>query len=189
MKLTEDMHMNGPTQVLMDEHRIIEGALIILEGLCDRMEAGELVSPDHLEQIVDFIVSFADKYHHAKEEGILFPAMVSAGFPMKGGPIAVMLAEHELGRGYVRGMIAGVDEYRAGKGHQGFTENARNYIELLRAHITKEDSILYPMAEARLSDDEKDRLFEEFERVKRDQGEIEEEFKRNLEAIARAYDL
>ncbi len=181
--------MIKPTQVLVDEHRTIEGALIILEGLCDRMENGERIDPDHLEQMILFIREFADKFHHWKEEGMLFPAMGEVGFRKDAGPISVMLAEHELGRAYVRGMVAGISEYRENKGHQAFTENARNYIELLRSHILKEDSILYPLAESRLSDDQKRELAEGFEKVEKELGDRREELRKNLEAIIKTYNL
>jgi hemerythrin-like domain-containing protein len=34
-----------------------------------------------------FLKEFADKRHHGKEEGILFPALVEADIPEKGGHI------------------------------------------------------------------------------------------------------
>ncbi|MGD0266766.1 MAG: hemerythrin domain-containing protein, partial [Candidatus Methylomirabilota bacterium] len=38
--------------------------------------------------------------HHGKEENLLFKTMVDRGFPRQGGPIAVMLHEHETGRSF-----------------------------------------------------------------------------------------
>ena len=51
-----------------------------------------------LDDAMDFIKTFADSCHHAKEEDLLFPAMGEAGFPSRGGPVGVMLMEHEQGR-------------------------------------------------------------------------------------------
>ena len=48
-----------------------------------------------------------------------------------------------------------------------FIENSRNYLELLRQHIDKEDNILYKVAERHISKRGKDEMLEEFERVER----------------------
>jgi hemerythrin-like domain-containing protein len=61
-------------------------------------EAGEQVNPAVFTAAADFIKGFADGCHHKKEEGIFFPAMQAAGAPAEGGPVSVMLAEHEQGR-------------------------------------------------------------------------------------------
>ena len=57
-----------------------------------------------MHAFIGFLKEFADKCHHGKEEGLLFPAMVAAGIPDKGGPIGVMLAEHTQGRQFIRDM-------------------------------------------------------------------------------------
>ncbi len=159
-----------PTEILKEEHVAIKSMLDVLERICDKLEAGEGVEPGHLEQVVEFIREFADKCHHGKEEDLLFPAMAEAGIPVEGGPIGVMLAEHETGRNYVKGMREGIEEYKEGRGASRFIENARGYIELLRAHIDKEDNILYPMADGHVAREEQERLLEEFEKVEERMG-------------------
>ena len=78
--------------------------------------------------------------------------MVEAGFPRKGGPIAVMLMEHDQGRAHVRALaeLAGQDAPWTSEDRQRLAEAGHGYANLLRAHIHKEDAILYPMAEQRL---------------------------------------
>ena len=73
--------------------------LKILDKVCARLESKEKVDPEHLEPIVEFFRVFADKCHHGKEEDLLFPEMEKAGVPKEMGPIGVMLAEHQQGRG------------------------------------------------------------------------------------------
>jgi len=53
---------------------------------------------DHMELIVNLVRFFADGLHHAKEEDLLFPALIRKGFSPEQGPVAVMLAEHVKGR-------------------------------------------------------------------------------------------
>lgn len=155
------------TEVLKTEHRAIKLMLDILESINQRLERGETVPSADLAAIVEFIRVFADRCHHGKEEDLLFPAMERAGIPSEGGPIGVMLAEHEIGRTYVRGLAEAAAELAAGNADActAVVRNARGYITLLRDHIDKEDNILYMMAEMHVSPDTDKRLVEEFERV------------------------
>ncbi len=134
---------------LMQEHRTIEQVLEALVGFAEEAIRTRSTDRAELSRFVTFLREFADARHHAKEEGVLFQAMAAHGFPTRGGPIAVMLHEHDQGRGLVRALAAlaegggpwGDDQLAA------LGEASRSYAALLRAHIQKEDSVLYPMAE------------------------------------------
>jgi hemerythrin-like domain-containing protein len=154
--------MPMPTDVLRDEHRVILRALDMLEMAAAQLARGRPLPDGWWPEIVAWLRSFADKNHHAKEEAALFPAMVKAGVPSEGGPIAVMLEEHERGRALVRAMEAGEAVARAAK--------AREYVALLREHIDKENGVLFPMADAVLDDRAQGALTREFEAVEAEQG-------------------
>lgn len=111
--------------------------------------------------IVGFLKIFADTCHHGKEEGILFPAYEQHGVPNEGGPIGVMLAEHVEGRSHIKTMSQALDQDPADR--KSFSQAARNYIDLLRAHIQKENDVLYPFGDSFLSEDEQVSLFKQFE--------------------------
>jgi hemerythrin-like domain-containing protein len=152
---------------LKEEHRSILLMLEVLEAICKKFEEGKKVNTDDINGMIEFIKIYADKSHHLKEEDILFPAMEVAGIPNEGGPIGVMLSEHTAGREFVRGMCEATEDFISGnlRASSNFISNARNYIQLLSAHIYKEDNILYPMAETRLSDEKQEELLKEFETV------------------------
>ncbi len=156
-----------PTEILKEEHRVIKSMLKVLDKICNKLSKNKEVDVEHLEKIVDFIRTFADKCHHGKEEDLLFVSMEKAGIPKEGGPIGVMLEEHEIGRGYVRSIAEAISKYKSGnkKSSSEIIKNAQDYIQLLTQHIDKEDNILYMMADMHLSDDEQKRLIKEFEKV------------------------
>lgn len=179
------------TEQLMEEHRAIEAMLDILESVCLKLEAGEAVDVEHLERILEFFRIFADQCHHGKEEDLLFPAMEKAGIPREGGPIGVMLIEHTHGREYVKGMSVAVASYKAGEANaaSAFIANARGYLTLLRQHISKEDNILYRMADMHLSAKKQEELLEQFDQVERERigpGK-HEEFHKLLEHLGAIY--
>lgn len=158
-----------PTEILKEEHKEIRRMLKILGKVSEKLKSGERVERDILEKVLEFIKVFADRCHHGKEENLLFPAMEEAGIPREGGPIGVMLYEHEVGRNAVKGMKEGIEEFYKGNenARKKISENAETYIELLDSHIYKEDNILYPMADMHLSEEQQDELFEKFEEVEK----------------------
>ena len=156
-----------PTEQLKEEHGGVKVMLGILGKICERMESGKPVPVQHLEQILEFLKVFVDTCHHGKEEEHLFPALKASGVPVEGGPIGRMLQEHEQGRAFVRGMGAAARAYAKGAatGAADFASNARGYTRLLLDHIDKEDNVLYPIADARLSAETQAALSAAFERV------------------------
>lgn len=145
---------------LMHEHEALLFALPILESFERRTAAGEAVDVVDLAAFIGFLKEFADKCHHGKEEGILFPALLAAGIPGEGGQVGELLDEHALGRGWIAQMEASLWPTPH---PERFTLAARAYRELLQAHIRKENEVLFPLAERALSPEQLEALFERFE--------------------------
>lgn len=137
------------TRIMVEEHQLILRMLILVEANTRLLEQGRLEDLRFYFDAVDFIRSFADRFHHAKEEDTLFRALVANGMPENNSPIEAMLIEHDQGRAFVQAMEAAVEKTLAGAADQVpvIAANAYGYVELLRAHIQKEDEILYPLAE------------------------------------------
>ncbi len=179
------------TEELMKEHRGIELMLRVLEVISLRAEAEEPLEHEDLDGIVDFLTIFADKCHHGKEEDLLFPAMEAAGIPREGGPIGVMLAEHAACRSIVKRLTAAVEEYKAHHGDASarIASAARDYVKLLTQHIRKEERVLYPIAEGKLSTEKDAELVEAFEKLEHERigSGKHEEFHSLLHHLERAY--
>ncbi len=175
-------------ETLMQEHRVIERGLAVLEAMGRKLAAGEDLPLERVEGLLDFFRDFADGCHHAKEEGSLFPALEARGVPRAGGPVGVMLAEHEEGRGYQRRLRQELGHLRADRAAQErFAEAAAGYANLLRQHILKEDQVLFRMADQVLSPADDRRLVEEFERHEREVmgPEVHERFHQLIQDLER----
>jgi hemerythrin-like domain-containing protein len=157
-------------QELINEHNAVLVALQILEKVAVAIMAKDDQAPEHLDQLLDFFKGFVDRCHHGKEEDVLFPELERRGVPREGGPIGVMLSEHEIGRGHVRSMAD--SRSRLARGEAGSSaairEQSHAYCDMLRAHIYKENNVLFPMADRLVPEDSAVRLAVQFEEIERD---------------------
>jgi hemerythrin-like domain-containing protein len=140
-----DLTRPSAVSILSGEHRVILQVITCLERISDQTGRDQRIPAAHARQAIEVIRTFADRCHHGKEEDILFPALEAQvpGF----GPTAVMREEHVLGRRYVAAMDGAVEADDVA----GFTAAATGYCGLLRAHIAKEDDILFRIAQTMLS--------------------------------------
>jgi hemerythrin-like domain-containing protein len=159
--------MPTATEILRHEHDAVAKMLELTDELADRLDCGQPVSPDVLDKIIEFFRVFVDQCHHSKEEDLLFPLLEAKGMPRAGGPLAVMLAEHEQGRRLISEMIHAADDYRLAVEGSGcrWASSARGYTELLHAHLNKENNVLFVVAERVLTPEEQTSLAERFERL------------------------
>ncbi len=136
------------TSSLRRDHEVILRMLRRLESKLDVWKSTNRVDRGSLREFLDFARTFIDRCHHGKEERCLFPCLERRGIPREGGPIGVMLYEHDLGRQLIRQIedaLKGLGQ--ADNRHLEVIELCESYISLLRQHIEKEDNVLFPMGE------------------------------------------
>lgn len=141
------------TLVLSREHAIL---LARLDEL-DRARAAR-----DLQALADVFRSLRDglSLHRRKEEVVLFPSLAKR-FGADSGPIACMLAEHEL---EVQ-RIAELEEALLTNRGEETLARADRLVTHLRNHIWKEDNVLFPMAESLLDAEERDGIRTALERI------------------------
>jgi hemerythrin-like domain-containing protein/glyoxylase-like metal-dependent hydrolase (beta-lactamase superfamily II) len=131
---------------LLEDHRFIERVAVRALEALDRWDAHLLA------EALEFFDRFVEQVHHAKEEQVLFEALVSRSDGLARGPIAVMEKEHAMCRAYLESarssLPAAIDGMPEAK--RRVERSVRQYVELIRVHIHKEDAILYPVAERML---------------------------------------
>lgn len=159
------------TDILNREHELIQQVLDSLERGAGKLRAGEKIPAEFFLDAAEFIRGFADGAHHRKEEGVLFEALLRHGFSRDGGPVAVMLAEHDLARDYTRGLGEAAERLRAGDtgARDAVVTNALSYVRLLREHIAKESNILFRMADMAIPPSEHADLDAGFDAIEREE--------------------
>lgn len=156
-----------PIEELKSEHRIILKVLDAAKREVDAIARTGTVREDVVLKVLDFVRNFADACHHAKEEKRLFVKMSERGMPLNSGPLAVMLREHEEGRRLVKAVADALAPAVQGdkRALQALKDGLAAYVDLLRAHIGKEDNVLYPLADKMLTAGDQKALAEAFERI------------------------
>ena len=179
--------MKTATENLENDHI----SILLLTEIMLAMVEMKSVETSHFELVINLIRKFADGLHHAKEENLLFPLLGEKGFSPEHGPVAVMLNEHEQGRLFTKRAFESIQEYKKGNlGElQSVYENMSSYANLLQNHISKENNILFRMADQVFSDEEQQNLLVKFGEV---EGSAELEFnpdnsKQKIDELAGIY--
>ncbi len=146
---------------LKHEHEAITFTLKILGKMLESTEEGNSINVDDAVALLNFLKEFADKCHHGKEEGILFPALEKAGISKNEGIIKDLLQEHEQGRTLIREMDVALKSKI--ENVSAFVRAAKSYSKLLSQHIEKENTILFPMGEQALSSAQLNEIYDSFE--------------------------
>jgi len=147
-----------PMKKLVDEHVLIKRWLALIPEFVEILDVESEKGRWLILDGIDMIRSYADKYHHAKEEEILFKY-----FDENTDILKVMHADHTHARSLVKEMLAAVER----KDQKTIAENLMAYRELLSEHIRKEDEILYPWMDNQLSIRQVGELLAKFDQVDR----------------------
>lgn len=144
-------------EVLKDEHKNILEFADFLKKVCCSIIDGEKVDTELLRECVAFARNYADKFHHGKEEEILFKVIIE-----QSGDVAQklirhgMLVEHDLARYHVlelENSILAFDSNPSVENKLNILTHAGGYIDLIKRHIEKEDMVVYDFAKKELSED------------------------------------
>ena len=158
---SEDIRYSPPVKRLVQEHLLIKRWVALIPRVIEMLD---LASEQHRQLIrkeIDFIRSYADKYHHAKEEEVLFKY-----FDEDLDIIKAMREEHDKARGHVKAMLEALDR----RDREALARHLNAYREILTEHIKKEDEILYPWMDRNLSTEQVGELFSKFHDVEKEFG-------------------
>lgn len=165
-------------QILVEEHENIFNFTNIVEKKMVEIMDGAAVDTAYFRKCIRFIREYADEHHHRKEEGILFETMVEelgnlAEILIRNG----MMVEHDQARYFTtewENALNAYDESPETIHKLNILTFGMSYVHLLRKHATKENNVLYPFAENKLSEEAKQIVNDETERLEREKADFSE---------------
>ncbi|MGB9699924.1 MAG: hemerythrin domain-containing protein [Thermodesulfobacteriota bacterium] len=146
----------APIKKLVAEHLWIKRWLTLIPDLIAYLSLNPEEKRNLIIKGVDFIRSYADKFHHAKEEDILFKY-----FPEDLDILRVMKEEHKMARSLVQNILTNLEQGN----DLELIENLLSYQELLQQHIKKEDEVLFPWLEKQLAPEQINELGSKFQNI------------------------
>jgi hemerythrin-like domain-containing protein len=140
-----------PVDILVNEHKLILQAVDLLRKENEKIQTSKTVNANFITKATDFFRTFADRFHHGKEEGILFRDLSQKKVNKSDHLIMTeLMQEHAFARRTVKALEDAKEKYIAGN-----TESLNEVLDLLAtliklypAHIEKEDKhFFYPCME------------------------------------------
>jgi len=156
-----------PVQILVDEHMLIKRLIALIPCIVESMD---LATEDGRQLVldgIDFIKIYADSFHHAKEEDLLFKY-----FDGDSKIVSAFHEDHRVARDHVKNILEGVAEQDSAR----VTAHLGAYMKLLQGHIKREDEILYPWMDRNISAEQEAELAQAFDDVDDKFGDVNEKY-------------
>jgi len=161
------------TQILTKEHVLILQMLEQLSCAREKLEKKELPPVAFFKKAIVFSQNFADRFHHFKEEFLMFGLLANKKEGVLDADIGALRYQHER----CRLAMAAIDRSLIGYAKDDemaittLLENIAAYISLLTRHIYIEDHVFFPMIEKILSEEEQQSLLSQFQNEEQRIGE------------------
>jgi len=173
-----EIKYSPPMKKLVDEHVLIKRWIALIPKVVENLDVETQEGRQLILEGVDMIRSYADRYHHAKEEDILFKY-----FDENSEILKVMYADHATGRGHVQAILEALER----RDKAVVAEHLTAYRDLLTEHIRKEDEILYPWMDRNLSTKQIGELFAKFNQADEQMGFSPAKYERFVVKLEKKY--
>lgn len=150
-----------PMQILVNEHVVIKRWLALIPSIIERIDLTTDEGVEMIEDGIDLIKSFADRLHHGKEEDILFTY-----FNDSEKIFQVIYEDHRVARNHVKEMLEAIKR----KDGAVLSQHLTDYSLLLTEHIKKEDEILFPWLDKKLTGEQIVELAHKFDLADKELG-------------------
>ena len=153
--------MNKTLAVLYNEHEIIKSVIGFRERISSLSKSDPQKYKNIVIELVNFFRNYADKFHHYKEEKLLFPLMCEKNEMLQESIVSEMLENHQDFRKLVTSIETEVNSDNYGESASLLSK----YTEMLLDHIAVEDDELFQMAETLIDAEELDKLYYDFQDI------------------------
>jgi hemerythrin-like domain-containing protein len=143
------------SELMYHEHEVILEGIQLAKALDKSWEKSTEDYESNLKWLIAFFKEYADRFHHYKEEEVLFPVLMKSGEPSIISVINELLEHHEDFRDLVKEIYADVEA----KNYEEAQRKLNNYCHDLIDHIAAENEELFPMMDTLLNDDDLEKLY------------------------------
>jgi hemerythrin-like domain-containing protein len=168
-------------EYLQSEHDILYGLLDLLEKSTHKLESGRDVPPWMLRENMELIRLYANGTHLNREEAVL--SQVNTPDAERDN----IEKDHKKYKKMIRFLLRVIEAYDLGyQGARGvYVHYSKNFIDMLRAHLKKEEALWASLASKLKKADSK--LVEEFSRIDDSMKRVREKGLSRMETLKKEY--
>ena len=156
---------SDPITQLIDEHRIMERVMDVMEKIAEGIEEQRPISSDMILGNIGMLLECNDEYHYGKEEDILLPFLEEIGKNDVKELIQSYITQYRENDKLLATIIDSMEDYS--NGDMGATiklmENIREFVKNVRPLYLNEDKEIFNPLKKNLTKEEMDRLTEMFQ--------------------------
>jgi hemerythrin-like domain-containing protein len=146
-----------PGEDLMQEHGVLQRVVIVYDTAALRIEQNQQLDPDVVTRAAGIVRHFVEDYHERTEEKFVFPRLQAAG--REGALVATLLKQHQRGRE----LTDELKRLASAGASPALARALRSFSHLYRAHVSREDTVIFPAFRSLLNGHEYEELGEQFE--------------------------
>lgn len=137
-------------KVLRAEHRHMSTVMQLFAAQLNAIEAGELVDPHVVYEIMHYMVTWPDRFHHPRED--LIYARVAELDPRSADDVDTLQRDHDGTAKRGRSLLRDIERWRAGSvDGTAIIKTGRAYIDHTYEHMNVEEKLVFPRIEEALS--------------------------------------
>ena len=154
-----------PITQLIDEHRIMERVMDVMDKLAEGIEEQRPISSDMIMGNIGMLLECNDEYHYGKEEDILLPFLEEIGKNEMKESIQSCITKYRENDKYLTTIIDSAEDYSNGDMDATIRimENIREFVRNVRPLYLNEDEEIFKPLKKNLTTEEMDRLSEKFQ--------------------------
>lgn len=145
--------MSRTLAIIQREHRALAAVLYTFDHVLADIRAGKVAAEFALfDAILSYVQDFPDRFHHPKEDEVLFPLILKRAPELK-ATIDELQAQHHEGIRLTSELKWKLDAWKADPvaGFAVFDAAAQKFIDWQRKHLAKEERTVLPAAREKLT--------------------------------------
>ncbi len=149
---------HNPIDILTNEHEVISSAEDIINNMESLWPSDDVRYRDKVRKLLEFFREYSDKFHHHKEEEVLFPEMAAHPEFM----LQEILTELEEHHDIFRESVAKIEKANNEGQWEIVQSLLEQYVKDLLDHIAVENDEVFAMAETLFTEEELERMYFRF---------------------------
>lgn len=140
-------------KALYAEHRHIASVMQLFKEQLQAIEGGELVDTHVVYEIMDYMVTWPDRFHHPRED--LIYGRVAELDPAAADSVDSLQRDHDRMAATGREVLRNIQQWRDGELDGAvLVSSGRAYVDHMYEHMNSEEKLVFPQIEAVLQADD-----------------------------------